>query len=49
MQDLNSFNHDLMDFLSASPTPFHAVEQMAARLTVAGFTELNEADAWNIK
>ena len=32
MSELNPFNRDLMAFLAASPTPFHAVAQMAARL-----------------
>ena len=31
------FNHELMDFLAVSPTPFHAVREMARRLTDAGF------------
>ena len=48
MQDINAFNQDLIDFLAASPTPFHAVSQMALRLSNAGFTELSEADAWQL-
>lgn len=38
---------DLLAFLGASPTPFHAVEQAARRLTAAGFRALDEGDAWN--
>lgn len=39
----------LAQFLDASPTPFHAVENMRAALLSAGFQELNEADAWDLK
>ncbi|MGK0440390.1 MAG: aspartyl aminopeptidase [Pseudohongiellaceae bacterium] len=49
MQDLTAFNHDLIDFLTASPTPFHAVSEMAKRLNNAGFKPLNESDAWDMK
>ena len=46
--DRERFNQELIDFLAASPTPFHAVEQMAVRLSRAGFTQLHEADAWQL-
>ena len=46
--DQERFNQELIDFLAASPTPFHAVEQMAVRLSQAGFTQLHEADAWQL-
>jgi aspartyl aminopeptidase len=46
--DQERFNQELIDFLAASPTPFHAVEQMAVRLSQAGFTHLYEADAWQL-
>ena len=49
MQDINQFNQDLMQFLAASPTPFHAVNEMASRLDKAGFSRLSEADPWEIK
>lgn len=41
------FNARLCAFLDASPTPFHAVETMVARLTAAGFTPLLESDDWS--
>jgi aspartyl aminopeptidase len=37
---------DLLDFLRASPTPFHAVAESAARLERAGFTRLAETESW---
>ncbi|MHC5262397.1 M18 family aminopeptidase [Streptomyces sp. UC4497] len=38
---------DLMSFLAASPTPYHAVANVAARLEKAGFTQVAETDAWD--
>ncbi|MBB3046018.1 aspartyl aminopeptidase [Litorivivens lipolytica] len=49
MIEQNAFNEDMLAFLEASPTPFHAVAEMSRRLVEAGFTELNEADAWQLK
>jgi len=40
---------DLKLFLQASPTPFHAVKEMSARLLAAGFKELKEEDAWAVE
>ncbi|MCF6236180.1 MAG: M18 family aminopeptidase [Gammaproteobacteria bacterium] len=40
------FNQELLQFLGASPTPFHAVEAMAEPLLSAGFERLNEAEHW---
>ncbi len=36
----------LLKFLEGSPTPFHAVENMKATLTQAGFQEMNEEASW---
>lgn len=44
----DTFNNGLLAFLQASPTPFHAVRQMANRLEAAGFQRLNEADNWQL-
>ena len=41
-----SFNHELLRFLGASPTPFHAVRALAVMLEEGGFRELREQDAW---
>ncbi|MFI6084392.1 M18 family aminopeptidase [Streptomyces sp. NPDC051217] len=37
---------DLMTFLAASPTPYHAVASAAERLEKAGFRQVQETDAW---
>ncbi len=47
--DQHRFNQGLAAFLTASPTPFHAVEQMAAGLSQVGFERLAEADAWSLR
>lgn len=39
----------LLTFLENSPTSFHAVENMAARLRGEGFEELKEVDCWSIE
>jgi aspartyl aminopeptidase len=39
---------DLRAFVDASPTPSHAVAEMARRLTAGGFTELSERDVWTL-
>ncbi|HEX7840541.1 MAG TPA: hypothetical protein VF469_23845, partial [Kofleriaceae bacterium] len=38
---------DLLAFLGASPTPFHAVDEGRRRLEAAGFHPLDEADRWD--
>ncbi|GAA2652460.1 M18 family aminopeptidase [Streptomyces vastus] len=37
---------DLMSFLTASPSPYHAVANAAERLEKAGFRQVAETDAW---
>lgn len=39
---------DLFAFLDAAPTPYHAVEEAAARLGRAGFTRFDEREAWQL-
>jgi aspartyl aminopeptidase len=39
---------DLRAFSDASPTPFHAVAEMARRLEVAGFSALDERERWSL-
>lgn len=43
------FNKDLIDFLNASPTPWHAVSTMKERLEKAGFECLDERDPWALQ
>jgi aspartyl aminopeptidase len=40
---------DLLAFLAASPTPFHAVAESTARLLRAGFERLDEGAAWALQ
>jgi aspartyl aminopeptidase len=42
------FNGDLLDFLQQSPTPFHAVANLAARFEQAGYLRLNESEHWTL-
>jgi len=37
---------DLLAFIDASPSPFHAVAESVRRLEAAGFRALQEGDAW---
>jgi aspartyl aminopeptidase len=37
---------DLIDFIDASPSPYHAVAEALRRLAAAGFTEVAQAEAW---
>lgn len=43
---LTEFNQNLLEFLDASPTPFHAVETMRTRLDAKDFQFLDEKEAW---
>ncbi|KAI1281246.1 aspartyl aminopeptidase-like protein [Xylaria sp. FL0933] len=38
---------DFLDFVNASPTPYHAVHQSIIRLEKAGFTPVKERDNWS--
>ena len=40
-------NQGLIDFLKASPTPFHATASLVQRLEAAGFQRLDEREPWN--
>ena len=44
-----SFNQNLLDFLSTSPTPWHATGNMTRILDKAGFQALDEREDWNLK
>ncbi len=45
----DEFNQGLLSFLQASPTPFHAVAEMAAQLQRAGFACLDEGQVWSLE
>lgn len=40
---------DLLDFIDASPSPWHAVATAEARLQAGGFTRLNESERWSLR
>lgn len=40
---------DLLRYLDAGPSPYHAVAETAARLEAHGFTRLLEQDAWTLR
>ena len=40
--------HDLLRFVAAGPSPYHAVAEMARRLEEAGFQRLREEDRWSL-
>ncbi len=44
--DAISHAEDLADFVAASPSSYHAAEEVARRLEADGFTRLAEEDAW---
>jgi aspartyl aminopeptidase len=47
MTDQLVLGDDLRAFVDASPSPSHAVAELARRLRAAGFTELAETDRWD--
>jgi aspartyl aminopeptidase len=45
----STFNEGLFDFLSASPTSFHAVRYLENMFTAAGFSPLEERGEWDVE
>ncbi len=45
----NTTIHDLLDFIDASPSPWHVVETSAERLSNLGFKVLYESEAWQLE
>ena len=39
---------DLLHYIDASPTPFHAVDETTARLRAAGYRHLDETQPWDV-
>ncbi len=48
-QDRTPEASDLVSFLDASKTPYHAVRELGRRLTQAGFRHFHEPDAWQVE
>ncbi|HSN83248.1 MAG TPA: M18 family aminopeptidase [Polyangiales bacterium] len=40
---------DLIDYIDASPTPFHAVAETVRRLESCGYRPLDEAEPWDVE
>ncbi len=47
--DIATLNQRLLDFLGRSPTPFHAVSNLAEKLLQAGFQRLDEGESWQLQ
>lgn len=45
----NNLIASLLDFLDRSPTPFHAVKNMAEILDRGGFQQLTETESWSLE
>lgn len=45
----NTNIQDLLDFIDASPSPWHVVATSAQRLSNSGFKALNESEAWALE
>lgn len=46
---MREFNEEMISFIDASPTPFHAVEWMAKTLECRGFIALAEDEKWELE
>jgi len=46
---MNDAARDLLAYIDASPTPYHAVRESARRLDAAGYSELFEDAAWDVQ
>lgn len=49
VKDSHALNQDLIAFLERATTPFHAVAEIARRLSAAEFELLDEQDKWSLK
>ncbi|KAG5019611.1 hypothetical protein AAZX31_06G164100 [Glycine max] len=47
--DTHAVASDLIDFLNASPTAFHAVDEAKRRLRSAGYHQLSEREVWELQ
>lgn len=46
---MNQTSNALLDFISKTPTGFHAVKNISESLVSKGYTELNEASDWKLE
>jgi aspartyl aminopeptidase len=46
--DKSTFNQGLLEFIHASPTPYHAVSKLSDALLQYGFKALKEQDNWTV-
>ena len=46
LRDENAYTDSLIDFVTASPSSYHAAVEVALRLEVAGFTRADETVSW---
>ena len=46
---VRQLTEDLLAFIDASPSPWHAVHSSSQRLAAQGFTELQENERWNLQ
>jgi aspartyl aminopeptidase len=47
--NLDATAQDVLAFIDASPTPYHAVREAARRLTQHGYRALDEREPWSLK
>ncbi|KAJ1912059.1 hypothetical protein IWQ60_009839 [Tieghemiomyces parasiticus] len=47
-RQLKAYANQFLDFVNASPSPFHAVETSRQRLLASGFQELKERNTWRL-
>lgn len=49
MNEFQACAREMLDFIDASPTPYHVVENLQKMLESHGYRELKETDAWQVK
>lgn len=49
LKQAHSQAQDLLDFIDASPSPWHAVDTAVQRLSKQGYSALDESQAWQLK
>jgi len=47
--DTDAAANDLLAFIDASPTPYHAVRESIRRLTAQGYRALDEREPWDLR